>query len=82
MGTATARVRALRERRRQGMSLFKIRITEAQIEKLVLKGYLDRRHREDVAAVGLAAEAWLRDEIARSRDARMGSSPGRSSQPS
>jgi hypothetical protein len=50
------------------MSLFKIRITEAQIEKLVLKGYLDRRHREDVAAVGLAAEAWLRDEIARSRN--------------
>jgi len=35
MGTSTARVRALRERRRQGVSLFKIRITEAQIEKLV-----------------------------------------------
>jgi hypothetical protein len=82
MGDSTARVRALRERRRQGMSLFKIRLTEAEIEALVAKGHLDRRHHDDVAAVGLAAEEWLRDEIARSRDARMGSSPGRSSQPS
>jgi hypothetical protein len=82
MGTSTTRVRALRERRRQGMSLFKIRLSEAQIEVLVSKGYLDRQRRDDDDAVSTAAEGWLRDEIARSRDARTGRPPGRLSQSS
>jgi hypothetical protein len=58
------------------MSLFKIRLTQAEIDGLVWKKHLDRLHRDDVAAVSLAAEEWLRDEIARSRDGQTESSPG------
>src|SRR5271167_4504551 len=65
MGTSTARVRALRERRRQNLSLFKIRITKAQIEALVSKGYLDRESCDDLTARRAAAEAWLIDALAR-----------------
>jgi hypothetical protein len=64
------------------MSLATIRLTQLQIEGLVSKGYLDRQHRDDAAAVSTAAEAWLQDEIARSLDARTGSSPGHSLQSS
>jgi hypothetical protein len=46
------------------MSLFKIRITEAQIEALISQGYLGRRNRNDVTAIGAAAEAWLVDAMA------------------
>jgi len=72
MGTSTARVRALRERRRQNLSLLKIQISKAQIEALVSKGYLDSRRRNDLTAVSAAVEAWLPDILARTSDAGRG----------
>ena len=68
MGTSTARGRALREGRRQNLSLVKIRITKAQIEALVSKGYLDRESCDDLTAMEAAAEAWLIDALARPID--------------
>ena len=46
-------------------SLVKIRITNAQIEALVSKGYLDHKSCDDHTAMGAAAEAWLIDALAR-----------------
>ena len=69
MGTSTARGRALRERRCENLSLVKIRITKAQIEALVSKGYLDRESCDDLTAMEAAAEAWLIDALARPSDA-------------
>ena len=69
MGTSTARGRALREGRRQNSNLVKIRITKAQIEALVSKGYLDHESCDDLTAMGAAAEAWLIDALARPSDA-------------
>jgi hypothetical protein len=59
MGTSTSRMHALRERRGQNLNLVKIRITKAQIEALVSKGYLDRESCDDLTAREAAAEAWL-----------------------
>ena len=69
MGTSTARGRALRERRCENFNLVKIRITKAQIEALVSKGYLDRESCDDLTAMEAAAEAWLIDALARPSDA-------------
>jgi hypothetical protein len=66
--------RALWERRRQGMRLARIRLTQAQIEGLVSEGYLGRRHRNDARAIIAAVEAWLPDAMARNPDARRRSS--------
>ena len=51
------------------LSLVKIRITKAQIEALVSKGYLDRESCDDLTAMEAAAEAWLIDALARPSDA-------------
>ena len=69
MGISTARGRALRDRRRENLNLVKIRITKAQIEALVSKGYLDRESCDDLTAMEAAAEAWLIDALARPSDA-------------
>ena len=68
MGTSTARGRALRERRSEHFNR-QIRITKAQIEALVSKGYLDRESCDDLTAMEAAAEAWLIDALARPSDA-------------
>ena len=51
------------------LSLVKIRITKAQIEALVSKGYIDHENCDDLTAMGAAAEAWLIDALARPSDA-------------
>jgi hypothetical protein len=65
MDPSTARMRALERRKRQDTHLVdNVRITEAQIEALVRKGYLRWKHRNNVLAVSAALEAWLADAIA------------------
>ena len=63
MGDSTARMRALRKRRRQNMRLIKFRLAESEIEALVSRGYLDRQERDDVTALQAASEAAFSDAL-------------------
>ena len=63
MGESTARMRALRQRRRQSMRLIRFRLAEAEIEALVSRGYLDRQDCDDVTALQAAAEAAFSDTL-------------------
>lgn len=49
----------LRDRRRRGFICYMIEVSDADIERLVRHGYLDRLRRDDPTAVELAVGAVL-----------------------
>ena len=59
--TSAARTRALRERRRLGVRLVRVRIHETEIEALERLGYLAPGQREDARFIQRAVELLVSD---------------------
>jgi hypothetical protein len=57
--TGAIRMARLRERRRRGFYCYTVEVSEADIVKLVARGYLDRLRRDDTTAVEAAVGAVL-----------------------
>ena len=65
--TSTERVRAHRKRTKRGMHRLSITLTDAQLDALEVRGYLDPDRRGDRADECDAIEMFLGDSLARPR---------------
>jgi hypothetical protein len=61
--TAAERLRRHRDRRRRGMRIVGIRLTDAAVDALVAKKYLEADKRADENAVQAAIEAFIANEL-------------------
>ncbi len=60
---SAARVRRHRNSRRSGMRILEIPLTDAAVDALVVKKYLDANERADANAVEAAIRAFVADEL-------------------
>jgi hypothetical protein len=62
--SATAkRVRAHRARARVGLRCLTVRVSDRQVRHLISNGYLSLESSEAAAAVAIALEAWVADDL-------------------
>ena len=61
--TAAKRVQAHRWRRRLGLRCLTVRVSDRTVRHLISTGYLSLESREDAAAVAIALEAWIYDNL-------------------
>jgi hypothetical protein len=61
--TAAKRVQAHRWRRRLGLRCLTVRVSDRIVMHLISTGYLSLESREDAAAVAIALEAWIYDNL-------------------
>ena len=57
--SSAIRMARLRDRRKRGFVCYMIEVSDADIERLVRRGYLDRLRRDDPASVEVAVGAVL-----------------------
>ncbi|MGD0420235.1 MAG: hypothetical protein ABSA68_11775 [Xanthobacteraceae bacterium] len=62
-GTPSKRTRRDRLRRRSGIRIFNIRVTDTRVDALVAKKYLEANERADMNAVQAAIEAFIENEL-------------------
>ena len=56
-------MRSYRQRRRRKWQSVRIEIAAAEIDALVQRDYLDPKNRDDLAAIGEAATAFISDAL-------------------
>jgi hypothetical protein len=61
--TAAKRVQAHRWRRRLGLRCLTVRVNDRVVRHLISTGYLSLESRETPAAVAIALEAWIYDNV-------------------
>jgi hypothetical protein len=61
--TAAKRVQAHRWRRRLGLRCLTVRVDDRTVRHLISTGYLSLESREHAAAVAIALEAWIHDNV-------------------
>jgi hypothetical protein len=61
--TAAERMRSYRQRQRRQWRSVRIEIATTEIDALVQRGYLDPKNRDDLAAIGEAATAFISDAL-------------------
>jgi len=61
--TAAKRVQAHRWRKRLGLRCLTVRVNNRTVRHLISTGYLSLESREDAAAVAIALEAWIYDNV-------------------
>ena len=61
--TPAERMRSYRQRRRRKWQSVRIEIAAAEIDALVQRDYLDPKNRDDLAAIGEAATAFISDAL-------------------
>jgi hypothetical protein len=61
--TAAERMRSYRQRRRRKWQSVRIEIAASEIDALVKRGYVDPNNRDDPAAIGEAATAFISDAL-------------------
>jgi hypothetical protein len=66
--TAAERMRSYRQRQRRQWRSVRIEMAAAEIDALVKRGYLDPKNRDDLAAIGEAATAFISDALFGSND--------------
>ena len=57
------RMRLFRQRRRRGIRRLRIHLGTVEIDALIAKSYLDPKDREDLTALGKAADAFISDAL-------------------
>jgi hypothetical protein len=60
---AARRVQAYRRRKRIGLRCLRVRVSDRVVRHLISTGYLSLENREDAAAVAIALEAWISDNV-------------------
>jgi hypothetical protein len=60
---AAKRLQAYRWRRRLGLRCLTVRVSDRTVRHLISTGYLSLQSRETVAAVAIALEAWISDNV-------------------
>ena len=60
---AAKRVQAHRARARMGLRCLTVRVSDRTVRHLISTGYLSLESREDAAAVAIALEAWIYDNL-------------------
>ena len=60
---AAKRVQAHRGRRRMGLRCLTVRVSDRIVRHLISTGYLSLESREAAAAVAIALEAWIYDNV-------------------
>ena len=60
---AAKRVQAHRARARMGLRCLTVRVNNRTVRHLISTGYLSLESRETLAAVAIALEAWIRDNV-------------------
>ena len=60
---AAKRVQAHRARARMGLRCLTVRVSDRIVRHLISTGYLSLESREDAAAVAIALEAWIYDNV-------------------
>jgi len=60
---AAKRVQAHRWRARLGLRCLTVRISDRQVRRLISNGYLSLERSDAVAAVAIALEAWIADNL-------------------
>ena len=60
---AATRVRAHRARARMGLRCLTVRVSDREVRHLISTGYLALESREAAAAVAIALEAWIADNL-------------------
>jgi hypothetical protein len=60
---AAKRVQAHRARARMGLRCLTVRVCDREVRHLISTGYLSLESREDAAAVAIALEAWIYDNL-------------------
>jgi len=61
---AAKRVQAHRARARMGLRCLTVRVSDREVRRLISNGYLSLESREMAAAVAIALEAWIADNLA------------------
>jgi hypothetical protein len=61
--TPAERMRSYRQRQRRQWQSVRIEISAAEIDELVNRRYLDSKARDDLAAIGEAATAFISDAL-------------------
>lgn len=61
--TAAERMRSYRQRQRRQWRSVRIEVATAEIDALVKRGYVDPNNRDDPAAIGEAATAFISDAL-------------------
>jgi hypothetical protein len=62
-GLVSSRMRSYRQRQRRQWRSVRIELAAAEIDALVKRGYLDPKNRDDLAAIGEAATAFISDAL-------------------
>ena len=60
---AAKRLQAHRWRRRLGLRCLTVRVSDREVSHLISRGYLSLENREVKAAVAIALEAWICDNL-------------------
>jgi hypothetical protein len=60
---AADRVQAHRARARVGLRRLTVRVSDRQVRHLISNGYLSLESSEAAAAVAIALEAWIADDL-------------------
>jgi len=60
---AAKRVQAHRARARMGLRCLSVRVTDDHVRRLISNGYLSLERSEAAAAVAIALEAWIADNL-------------------
>jgi hypothetical protein len=60
---AAKRVQAHRARARMGLRCLTVRVSDREVRRLISNGYLSLERREVAAAVAIALEAWINDNL-------------------
>jgi hypothetical protein len=60
---AAKRVQAHRARARMGLRCLTVRVSDRTVRHLISTGYLSLERREEAAAVAIALEAWIYDNL-------------------
>ena len=60
---AAKRVQAHRWRKRMGLRCLTVRVGDREVRHLISRGYLSLENREVKAAVAIALEAWIYDNL-------------------
>ena len=60
---AAKRVQAHRARARMGLRCLTVRVSDSDVRRLISNGYLSLERRDVAAAVAIALEAWIADNL-------------------
>ncbi len=60
---AAKRVQAHRARARMGLRCLSVRVNDRTVRHLISTGYLSLESKEEAAAVAIALEAWIADNL-------------------